>query len=126
MICPSCGTHNNAGAKFCQECATPLATNCPNCGTPASPGAKFCSNCATALTNTAPAATSAPENKGSTSERKLVTVLFAVAEVIRSTREILEGLRATPYVAILDQAAARKSPEPARKRPATTEVAVSG
>ena len=78
LECPSCGTHNNPGAKFCQECATPLATNCPNCGTPASPGAKFCSNCAAPLTHTAPAAAAtAAQPAGSTSERKLVTVLFA-------------------------------------------------
>ena len=77
LVCPNCGTHNNTGAKFCQECATPLALTCPNCGTPASPGAKFCSNCAAPLTQTAPAAAAANENTGSTSERKLVTVLFA-------------------------------------------------
>src|SRR3954452_6601456 len=86
VICPSCGTQNAAGAKFCQECATPLAINCPNCGTPAAAGAKFCSNCATPLTATAPAAAAvarpAPLPIAATavsgaSERKLVTVLFA-------------------------------------------------
>ncbi len=80
MICPNCGTVNGAGAKFCQECATPLATTCPNCGTAANPGAKFCQECATPLTATAtapaaPTPVTATETPGA--ERKLVTVLFA-------------------------------------------------
>ena len=77
VVCPSCGTHNNPGAKFCQECATPLATTCPSCGTPANPGAKFCQECAAPLMQTAPQAAAAQEETASTSERKLVTVLFA-------------------------------------------------
>ena len=83
MICPNCGTLNGAGAKFCQECATPLATTCPNCGAAANPGAKFCQECATPLTSTAadtvaagtPAAPATAVASGA--ERKLVTVLFA-------------------------------------------------
>ena len=47
MICSNCGAENPAGAKFCNECATPLATTCPNCGTANAPSAKFCSECAT-------------------------------------------------------------------------------
>ncbi|MEO7119044.1 MAG: zinc-ribbon domain-containing protein [Candidatus Limnocylindrales bacterium] len=30
MTCPNCGTENLAGAKFCMECASPLASGCPN------------------------------------------------------------------------------------------------
>ncbi len=85
MICPNCGTENGAGAKFCQECATPLAITCPNCGAVANPGAKFCSECATPLAAgaTAPAAAAAPRPATAAAaattgqaERKLVTVLF--------------------------------------------------
>ena len=49
VICPNCGTENRPGAKFCSECATPLAAGCPNCGTVNPPAAKFCSECATPL-----------------------------------------------------------------------------
>ena len=49
MICPNCATENRPGAKFCSECATPLAAACPACGTVNPPNAKFCSECATSL-----------------------------------------------------------------------------
>jgi class 3 adenylate cyclase len=49
LICPTCGNENRAGAKFCSECATPLAAGCPTCGTINPPTAKFCSECATPL-----------------------------------------------------------------------------
>ncbi len=56
VTCSSCGTENRPGAKFCSECATPLASGCPNCGTANTPGAKFCSECATPLLAAAGAA----------------------------------------------------------------------
>ena len=85
MNCPSCGTQNSVGAKFCQECASPLAVTCANCGTPAAAGAKFCSNCAAPLTASAAPrratrggrATTAAAQPGGGAERKLVSVLFA-------------------------------------------------
>src|SRR5882724_1472566 len=49
MRCPNCGSDNRAGAKFCDECATPLPMICPACGTENRPGAKFCNECATLL-----------------------------------------------------------------------------
>ncbi len=49
MICTNCGSENRHGAKFCSECATPLAAACPSCGTVNPPTAKFCSECATPL-----------------------------------------------------------------------------
>ncbi|MFN2418077.1 MAG: AAA family ATPase [Candidatus Limnocylindria bacterium] len=75
MGCSQCGTENLPGAKFCSECAAPLARTCPSCGTGNSSSAKFCSECATAL---APSQGSgnAPA-KPPVAERRLVTVLFA-------------------------------------------------
>ena len=32
MKCSRCQHENEAGAKFCEECATPLARKCANCG----------------------------------------------------------------------------------------------
>ena len=46
MKCPRCQHENEAGAKFCEECATPLARVCAECGRPLSPMAKFCPECA--------------------------------------------------------------------------------
>jgi class 3 adenylate cyclase/tetratricopeptide (TPR) repeat protein len=46
MKCPRCEHENEPGAKFCEECATPLARTCANCGRSLSPRAKFCPECA--------------------------------------------------------------------------------
>ena len=97
MKCTKCGHENRSGAKFCEECAAPLARSCAGCGAQLSPTAKFCSECghpASAVASPAPDATprfSAPEaytpkhlaekiltSKASLEgERKQVTVLFA-------------------------------------------------
>src|SRR5215468_79389 len=47
MKCSGCGHENREGAKFCRECAAPLAnaTACPKCGTPSERGQKFCDSC---------------------------------------------------------------------------------
>ena len=95
LKCPKCGHATRSGAKFCEECAAPLALTCRGCGTPLAPTAKFCPECAHpagSLPEPAPAARFAsPESyipnhlaeKILTSksaiegERKQVTVLFA-------------------------------------------------
>jgi len=77
MTCPSCGTENVAGAKFCVECGAALARACPSCGTAAPDGAKFCLECGTALTTQAQKAPSAPPASEPAAERRLVSVLFA-------------------------------------------------
>ena len=46
MQCPRCQHDNEGGAKFCENCASPLARTCSNCGRPLSPVAKFCPECA--------------------------------------------------------------------------------
>src|SRR3954468_13968311 len=86
LICATCGTQNIAGAKFCMECASPLAAGCPNCGFVNPPNAKFCSECATPLSarsapsQGAPAAgapSSAQARAPAEAERRIVSVLFA-------------------------------------------------
>src|SRR5262245_39968405 len=92
MKCPRCQHENRSGAKFCEECATPLARTCSNCGSQLSGTAKFCPECAHPVAGAAPEARFAsPQNytpkhlveKILTSksalegERKQVTVLFA-------------------------------------------------
>jgi class 3 adenylate cyclase/tetratricopeptide (TPR) repeat protein len=46
MKCLRCQYDNRFGARFCGECAAPLARICPNCRNSIVPGAKFCSQCA--------------------------------------------------------------------------------
>src|SRR5262249_31352507 len=91
MRCPRCQHPNETGAKFCEECAAPLARVCAQCGRPLSPTAKFCPKCAHPTGSSAAPRFSAPEaytpkhlaEKILTSktalegERKQVTVLFA-------------------------------------------------
>ncbi len=91
MQCPRCHAENRPQAKFCEECATPLARTCSNCGTALSPTAKFCPECAHPVVTANQPGFGSPETytpkhlaeKILTSkaalegERKQVTVLFA-------------------------------------------------
>jgi class 3 adenylate cyclase/tetratricopeptide (TPR) repeat protein len=91
MKCPRCQHENPQGARFCEECATPLARTCSNCGTALSPTAKFCHVCAHPVAVGAGAPSRSPDSytpkhlaekiltsKASLEgERKQVTVLFA-------------------------------------------------
>jgi len=95
MKCPRCQHENEAGAKFCEECAGPLARTCGNCGRHLSPTAKFCPECAsptglpaegfTAARFTSPASYTPKhladrilDSKATLEgERKQITVLFA-------------------------------------------------
>jgi class 3 adenylate cyclase/tetratricopeptide (TPR) repeat protein len=95
MKCLRCQHENEVGAKFCEECATPLARACARCGRPLSPTAKFCPQCAHPTGLAAAAATTQRFDSAEAytprhlaeriltsksvleGERKLVTVLFA-------------------------------------------------
>ncbi len=95
MQCPRCHTENPPQAKFCLECASPLARSCPNCGTQLPPTAKFCLECAHPVAGSGPTPTQphyvSPQaytpkhlaqkilvsKSALEGERKQVTVLFA-------------------------------------------------
>jgi class 3 adenylate cyclase/tetratricopeptide (TPR) repeat protein len=77
VTCPSCGSANVEGAKFCNECGTALAGACPSCGATNRPGAKFCSECGTALASGAAGSPGQAASPEPVSQRRLVTVLFA-------------------------------------------------
>ncbi len=91
MKCSSCQLDNPPGARFCGECATPLASVCAACGAANPADNNFCGQCAASLRPTPPARFAAPHTytpkhlaeKILTSpgvlegERKTVTVLFA-------------------------------------------------
>src|SRR5262249_47598427 len=85
MQCPQCAHQNSSGAKYCIECARPLAARCPACNVEVPPSAKFCPECAAPLSAKLdaaakgapapqpPAATTAASSDG---ERRQLTVLF--------------------------------------------------
>jgi len=83
VVCASCGTENEAGRKFCKECAARLALVCPSCGAANSADAKFCGECAARLAAGAPPSPAAASRPGlpaapaSVTERRHVSVLFA-------------------------------------------------
>ena len=91
MRCPRCQHDNPQGARFCEECATPLARTCSNCGTVLSAAAKFCHACAHPVAAGAGAPSRSPDSytpkhlaeriinskAALEGERKQVTVLFA-------------------------------------------------
>jgi class 3 adenylate cyclase len=91
MKCPRCAHENPQGARFCEECATPLAGTCANCGTALSATAKFCHACAHPVASAADIPARSPDSytpkhlaerivtskAALEGERKQVTVLFA-------------------------------------------------
>jgi hypothetical protein len=90
MRCTQCSAENPEGAKFCSECASPLAAKCPHCGATCKPGARFCNECAAPLAGARPKSIAQsestlsvrvlPEEGAATvaeGERKIVTALFA-------------------------------------------------
>ena len=118
MHCPSCHHENRPDAKFCNECASPLAAGCATCGTENPPGAKFCNQCASPLgtPHTTTARTAQPDPRSYTpkhlvdkilqsksaleGERKQVTVLFAD---VKGSMELAEQLDPEQWHTILDR-----------------------
>ncbi|HEV2054617.1 MAG TPA: adenylate/guanylate cyclase domain-containing protein [Methylomirabilota bacterium] len=112
MKCSRCQHENPAHAKFCEECATPLAQTCPNCGTQVSPTAKFCSECAHSL-----AATTAAQPRFASPQSYTPKHL---AEKILTSKSALEGERKQVTVLFADlkgsmELLADRDPEEARK-----------
>ncbi len=79
MQCPSCGSENESGRKFCLSCGQRLALACPHCGVANTPGARFCGECGNAIDESETPATVAagPGSEAPATERRLVSVLFA-------------------------------------------------
>ncbi|MFT5444155.1 MAG: class 3 adenylate cyclase/tetratricopeptide (TPR) repeat protein, partial [Myxococcota bacterium] len=78
MNCSNCSHENRPTAKFCEECATPLAQTCTGCGATLRPTAKFCDECATPTGAEPRSAPSPPvEAVLPVDTRKIVTIVFA-------------------------------------------------
>jgi len=115
--CSECQHENEAGARFCEECAAPLARLCAKCGRTLSPTARFCPRCAhPAELATAPSGAQgyvSPESytpkylaerilssrRALEGERKQVTVLFAD---LKGSMELLEDRDPEEARALLD------------------------
>jgi class 3 adenylate cyclase/tetratricopeptide (TPR) repeat protein len=105
MICPTCGTENREGRKFCSSCGAGLAHGCPSCGAQNEPDDRFCGDCGAALAADVPMqparAQPAPVTRDApAAERRLVSVLFAdlvgfttlsESRDAEDTRELLSG-----------------------------------
>ncbi len=114
MRCTKCGAENREGAKFCSDCAAPLAAHCPACAAVNKPGAKFCDECGAAMSasiatssrraTTCASRSFASEDPGAQlpeGERKTVTALFAD---IKGSMELMEDLDPEEARAIVDPA----------------------
>ena len=87
MKCPNCEHENTIQAKFCEQCAAPLARRCAHCSSLVSSASKFCTQCGRPLAPVRDAARSGPPKSYTSQipdskavlegERKQVTVLFA-------------------------------------------------
>ena len=111
MKCPRCQHENPPQAKFCLECATPLALRCANCGTQLPGGAKFCFECATAV--------SAPGGSPRFTSPEVYTPKH-LAERILNSKAALEGERKQVTVLFADlkgsmELLADRDPEEVRK-----------
>ena len=78
MHCPKCDCDNREGAKFCNDCGTPLLDRCAVCGALNPPDARFCDECGAALSadETNKAEHPASARPPSAGERRHLTVLF--------------------------------------------------
>lgn len=113
MKCRRCQHENSPEAKFCEECATPLARECVNCGAPLSVTAKFCSACAH------------PTGRGTqaTAARFATPDVYTpkhLAEKILTSKAALEGERKHVTILFADlkgsmELLADRDPEEARK-----------
>ncbi|MBI4611590.1 MAG: zinc ribbon domain-containing protein, partial [Candidatus Rokubacteria bacterium] len=111
MRCLGCQHENPAQAKFCIECAAPLARSCARCGSQLPVAAKFCPECAH------PAGAPAAEPRLGSPE---VYTPRHLAEKILTSRSALEGERKQVTVLFADlkgsmELLADRDPEDVRK-----------
>jgi class 3 adenylate cyclase/tetratricopeptide (TPR) repeat protein len=77
MKCPRCAFQNRPGARFCAECAAPLAAACGHCGAELAGTARFCSQCGHPTSTPRHPDRILTSTAALEAERKQVTVLFA-------------------------------------------------
>ena len=80
MRCPRCGHENPEGQRFCGDCGTAISATCGTCGSLNAPGQRFCGSCGAPLAPAAEAGQAGSQDERATpttTERRLVSVLFA-------------------------------------------------
>ncbi|MEH2537576.1 MULTISPECIES: adenylate/guanylate cyclase domain-containing protein [unclassified Bradyrhizobium] len=79
MECPSCGSTNQGGNRFCGNCGAPLPQRCGACGRKNPIGNSYCGFCGAPLTSAAPlerAENAAAKPALAGAERRRLTVMF--------------------------------------------------
>jgi class 3 adenylate cyclase len=128
MKCPRCEHDNPQGARFCEECATPLARTCSNCGMALSAVAKFCHACAHPVAAGAGTQSRSPDSYTPQTPRREDPDVQSgssytprhLAEKILTSNAALEGERKQVTVLFADlkgsmELRADRDPEEARK-----------
>jgi class 3 adenylate cyclase len=92
MDCPSCGSANPDGKRFCGDCGAPLPVRCSVCGAENPLGKKFCGAKLPLRGSPTPAEAASPI---SSAERRQLTVMFCdlVGSTALATRLDPEDLR---------------------------------
>src|SRR5262245_63940949 len=102
MECPSCGSTNPAGKRFCGACGASLPVSCAACGAENPPGKRYCGDCGAALAEadsvSRPSALtpSRPSSEAvAQAERRQLTVMFCdlISSTALATRLDPEDLR---------------------------------
>src|SRR3954462_7574024 len=103
MQCPQCQVENPPQAKFCMECAAPLALKCGVCGAELPARAKFCVECAHPVGQSAafPAAPPGAPATDRFATPQIYTPQHLAERIIRS-RGALEGERKQVTVLFAD------------------------
>ena len=79
MKCPSCGSANQDGNRFCGNCGAPLPQYCGACGRKNPNGNSYCGFCGAPLSAAAPlerAVNTSAEPAVAGAERRRLTVMF--------------------------------------------------
>jgi class 3 adenylate cyclase/tetratricopeptide (TPR) repeat protein len=74
ITCAHCGSVEQASARFCSACGSPLYAACPACGEEQPASASFCANCGASLRGEQAGRTAGIDER---QERRIVTILFA-------------------------------------------------
>ncbi len=102
MECPSCGSANPAGKRFCGDCGASLPVSCAACGAENPPGKRYCGHCGAALAeaDSVPHPSALTPSRPSSeavaqAERRQLTVMFCdlVSSTALATRLDPEDLR---------------------------------
>ena len=99
--CSACGHGNRESAKFCEQCATPLARSCARCGNELRPSARFCDECAHPVAG-GPGAAPLPEARPEPERSPRDYTPRHLAEKILLSKSALEGERKQVTVLFAD------------------------